>query len=113
MEDVELYEIAVLRDILRKRIEKRTKKMIQNGLIDEVAFLERKYTREPNPMKAIGIKETLEFLDGKLNKEELAEQISIHTAQLAKRQQTFNRSQFQHKKSLELQELRALLLDSL
>ena len=45
-------------------------------------------------MGAIGIKETLAYLDGKIDKFELHELISIHTGQLAKRQETFNKSQF-------------------
>ena len=110
IKDLDIYEIAVKRDVLRERIKKRTKKMLASGLIDEVCYLEHKYTREPNPMKAIGIVETLEYLDGKLNKEELQERIVIHTAQLAKRQQTFNKNQFEKKVSLELEELKERLL---
>ncbi len=105
IENLDIYEIAVARDVLRERIRKRTKKMLANGLIDEVCYLEWKYTREPNPMKAIGIVETLDYLDGKLNKAELEEHIVIHTAQLAKRQQTFNKNQFEKKTSLPLEEL--------
>ncbi|SFV61003.1 tRNA dimethylallyltransferase [hydrothermal vent metagenome] len=110
IKDLDLYEIAVDRELLRQRITQRTKKMLQNGLIDEVCFLEQKYTQEPNPMKAIGIVETLEYLNGRLTKEELQEQIIIHTAQLAKRQQTFNKNQFTKKISKPLQELSKLLL---
>ena len=110
IEDLDIYEIAVERSVLRKRIQKRTKKMLDSGLIDEVCYLEHKYTREPNPMKAIGIVETLEYVDGKLSKQELEEQIVIHTAQLAKRQQTFNKNQFEKKVSLELDALRERLL---
>lgn len=81
--------------------------MIDNGLIDEVKMLEAKYTRSPNPMKSIGIKETLEFLDGKLTKDELITQISTHTAQLAKRQTTFNRTQFMDKTMIKNDEMEA------
>ncbi len=105
-----IYEISLSREVLRERIAKRTKQMLQSGLIDEVCFLERKYSRAPNPMKSIGIVETLDYLDGKITKGELEELISIHTAQLAKRQQTFNKSQFEHKTSLELSQLRKRLL---
>jgi tRNA dimethylallyltransferase len=48
-------------------------------------------------MKAIGIKETLGFLDGLYSRSALTEKISTHTAQLAKRQTTFNASQFKEK----------------
>ena len=109
IEDLPIYEIAVKREVLRARIEKRTKKMLAMGLIDEVCFLEAKYTRQPNPMKAIGIVETLDYLDGKITKKELEELIATHTAQLAKRQQTFNRSQFKNIISLELEELYKVL----
>ncbi len=79
---------------LRERISARTKLMIQEGLIDEVAQCEQLYGRTPNSMKAIGMVETLDYLDGKCSKDELAQLISTHTAQLAKRQQTFNTHQF-------------------
>ena len=102
-----IYEIQIDRDILRNKIKQRTIKMIENGLIDEVKMLEAKYTRIPNPMKSIGIKETLEFLDGKLTKNELIEQISTHTAQLAKRQTTFNRTQFSDKTMIKNDEIEA------
>jgi tRNA dimethylallyltransferase len=45
-------------------------------------------------MKAIGIKETLAYLDGIYSKNEMIEKISTNTARLAKRQKTFNNSQF-------------------
>ncbi|WP_024954912.1 tRNA (adenosine(37)-N6)-dimethylallyltransferase MiaA [Sulfurospirillum arcachonense] len=94
VKDIKLYEIVIDKEILRDRISLRTQIMIDTGLIDEVFYLEKKYTRSPNPMKAIGIKECLGFLDGKMNKDELKEKIIINTARLAKRQRTFNSTQF-------------------
>jgi len=91
--DLKIYEIKVDRATLRERVEKRTKKMLELGLIDEVAYLEHRYTREPNSMKSIGIKEVLDYFDGKLNKIELEQKIVINTMRLAKRQVTFNKSQ--------------------
>jgi tRNA dimethylallyltransferase len=93
-EDLPLYQITIDRTLLRERITQRTEKMLGEGLIDEVCMLERRYSREPYCMKAIGIKETLGFLDGLYTKNELLEKISTNTARLAKRQNTFNRSQF-------------------
>ncbi len=90
-----VLNITIERSVLRERINLRTHKMITTGLIDEVAFLEQRYGRSPNSMKAIGVIETLEFLDGKLDKKTLLNDISTHTAQLAKRQQTFNTNQFE------------------
>lgn len=94
LKDIRLFEVDIDKDILRDRISQRTDIMLKNGLIDEVVALEKKYTRIPNPMKAIGIKETLDYLDGHLNKEELHEKIVTNTARLAKRQRTFNKTQF-------------------
>ncbi len=91
---LELYEIDIDKKSLKERIKTRTIKMIDEGLIDEVFSLEKRYTRAPNAMKSIGIGETLSFLDGDLNIDELKERIIINTGRLAKRQKTFNSSQF-------------------
>jgi len=96
IDKIDIFEIETDVDVLRKRIQLRTKIMIESGLIDEVIYLEKKYTRLPNPMSSIGIIETLDYLDGRVSKIELEELISIHTAQLAKRQRTFNKSQFEN-----------------
>jgi len=92
--DLKLFEILWEKEDLRKRINQRTKMMIDEGIIDEVIYLEKKYTRKPNAMSSIGIIETLEFLDGKLNKKQLEEKIALNTSKLAKRQNTFNKGQF-------------------
>ncbi len=94
LKDIPIYDILIERDLLRERISQRSAIMIEQGAIDEVFRLEKKYTRLPKPMKAIGIVECLSYLDGKIDKKELHNLISIHTAQLAKRQETFNKSQF-------------------
>ncbi len=103
--NLDIFNIDVDRDTLRKRIELRTSKMLDMGLIDEVCYLEQKYTRKPNSMGAIGIVEVLEFLDGKVSKDEMLKNISTHTAQLAKRQQTFNKNQFKNIISKKLNDL--------
>ena len=48
-------------------------------------------------LSSIGIIETLEYLDGKITKEQLEEKVSLNTAKLAKRQNTFNKGQFENK----------------
>lgn len=108
--DLDIYNIDVDRETLRERIKKRTAKMFENGLIDEVCTLERKYTRLPHSMSSIGIVEVLEYLDNKVSLEEMLENISTHTAQLAKRQQTFNRTQFDGVVSAPLEELESIIL---
>ena len=110
IDNLDIYNIDVDRETLRNRISKRTNKMLELGLINEVCDLEKKYTRAPNSMNSIGIVEVLEYLDGKVNKEQMLENISTHTAQLAKRQQTFNRTQFKNITSAPLEELEKIIL---
>lgn len=108
-----IFNIDVKRVVLRERIAKRTKKMIERGAIDEVCYLEKTYGRAPNSMKSIGIVEILEYLDGKVRYEQMIELISTHTAQLAKRQQTFNRTQFKEVVSAPLDDLEEIILKDL
>ena len=106
-----IYEIEVNRDILRKRIIKRTQKMFEKGLIDEVAYLEKKYLDRRLPaLKAIGIKEVLDYFNGIYNINTLKEKIITNTARLAKRQQIFNKTQFPTKISAPLEELESVIL---
>ncbi len=94
LKDLTIYNIKIDRESLKKRISLRTEIMIKEGLIDEVYFLEKKYGRNNTPLKAIGLKETLMYLDGKLDIMGLKELISTNTWGLAKRQLTFNKTQF-------------------
>jgi len=105
IDELPIYEIDVDRDNLRERIALRTQKMLDMGLIDEVCTLEYKYTRQPNALKAIGIIEVFDYLDGRVSLEEMKEEIITHTAQLAKRQQTFNKTQFPNRKLLSIEEI--------
>lgn len=102
---IDIYEINIDKNNLIENIKVRTKSMIKSGLIDEIAYLEKKYTRDVKPLNAIGIKETLDYLDGKLTKKELEEKIAINTIKLAKRQQTFNKTQFKNVDSLNIDTL--------
>jgi tRNA dimethylallyltransferase len=106
-----IYQIEWDRDILRKRIALRTNIMVEDGLIDEICMLEKKYTRSPNCMKAIGIKETLDYLDGVYSKNKMIEKITTNTARLAKRQKTFNNSQFNNVVKGSVGELEKILLN--
>ena len=92
--NLQIFEILWDKEVLRNRIKIRTSKMLENGLIDEAKYLFGKYGFETKSLNSIGLKECGEFLRGELGKDELYEQICTHTAQLAKRQRTFNKSQF-------------------
>ena len=112
--DIPIFEIEVKRDVLRERIKKRTEKMFKNGLIDEVAYLEKKYRDRRLPaLKAIGVKEVLDYFNGKYDYESLKEKIITNTARLAKRQQIFNKTQFKNKISAPLEKLEEKILDYL
>lgn len=113
IKNLDVYNIETDRKILRDRIEQRTAKMLDMGLIDEVCYLEQKYTRLPNSMGAIGIVEVLEYLDGKVTVKKMLENISTHTAQLAKRQATFNRTQFENIVSAPLDELEEIIINKI
>ena len=112
IENLDIFNIDVERDILRKRISKRTDKMLELGLLDEICYLEQKYTRLPHSMGSIGIVEVLGYLDNRVTKEEMCENISIHTGQLAKRQQTFNRTQFENITHAPLEELEEIIIEA-
>ena len=96
------------RETIVERINRRTKIMIANGIISEVQHLRDCGYTSANcrPLATIGYKETNEFLEGNItDKEELAELISIHTRQLAKRQMIWLRKDEQ---SLWIQEYTTL-----
>jgi tRNA dimethylallyltransferase len=111
IENLDIYNIDVARDILRQRINIRTNKMVEMGLIDEICYLEQKYSRLPNSMGAIGIVEVLEYLDGKISKTEMIQKVALNTAHLAKRQQTFNNNQFHNVTSFEKEKLPQIIFN--
>lgn len=94
IKNIKIFEIITEKQILEKRIKLRTAQMLKQGLIDEVFRLEKKYTRAIKPLMAIGLKEVLEYFDAKINLNELEEKITQNTIHLAKRQKTFNKTQF-------------------
>lgn len=77
------------REILRERIRRRTQAMLEQGLLAEVKGLLDQGLEGWAPLSSVGYKESLQFLRGELPEELLLEQISISTAQLAKRQRTW------------------------
>lgn len=91
---IRIYNIVSEREKLRENIAKRTQQMISNGIMDEAKNLLLKYGDEIQPFKSIGPKECLMVLQNKMPLSELGVNITTHTRQLAKRQSTFNRTQF-------------------
>ncbi|PAF52487.1 tRNA (adenosine(37)-N6)-dimethylallyltransferase MiaA [Helicobacter sp. 13S00477-4] len=92
---IKIYVIKTDRKLLRENIQSRTSKMLEEGIVEEISALVQKYPLDSQPFRAIGPKECIAYLKGDIDKlEELKYLIFTHTAQLAKRQDTFNRTQF-------------------
>lgn len=89
--DYILFGINMDRDKLYERINKRVDLMIKNGLVQEVETLSKKYNEFPTAMQGLGYKEVIEYLDGKLTKDEMIEKIKMMTRRYAKRQLTWFR----------------------
>ncbi|WP_245945738.1 tRNA (adenosine(37)-N6)-dimethylallyltransferase MiaA [Helicobacter didelphidarum] len=91
---IHIFNLNMPRELLRDNIDERTHAMIESGIIDEAKSLLQHYGKDIQPFKSIGLKECLLFLNGEINKNILESLIATHTKQLAKRQMTFNRTQF-------------------
>ena len=76
-----------------RRIERRVKEMFAAGLVDEV----RRLLAAAGPLgrtarQAVGYREVIEHVEGRLGRAETIELVERHTRQLAKRQETWFRS---------------------
>ena len=80
------------RNELLVRIKERVLEMLKNGAINEVEkFIKFKVPAGKSANKAIGVAEIKEFINKKIQIEDLVEKISIKTRQYAKRQSTWGR----------------------
>ena len=80
------------REKILKNISKRTKEMVKNDCIDEVKnFLKLKVDPSLSVNKIIGVKEIKDYLDQKIDLNQVIELINIKTRQYAKRQVTWSR----------------------
>ncbi|HEY4506905.1 MAG TPA: tRNA (adenosine(37)-N6)-dimethylallyltransferase MiaA [Candidatus Paceibacterota bacterium] len=76
-------------EILKNRIHKRTKQMLDDGLIQEVKKLIKKYGETQKPFDAIGYREIIDYLNGKKNLSEAEDLINKNSWHYAKRQITW------------------------
>lgn len=84
------YSIDWDREVLYQRINSRVDLMVDSGLIEEVkSLLDSGLDENSQCMQGIGYKETVEFLNGKIDLEQLKELIKLNTRHYAKRQLTF------------------------
>ena len=81
------------REVLRQRIAARFEAMFEAGAVEEVKAL-RALDLDPSlpAMKAIGVREISDWLDGKITREEAMRRAVIATRQYAKRQRTWFRN---------------------
>lgn len=92
MYDYKLFALNLDRTVLYDRINKRVDKMIDAGLVKEVKLLLKNGARKDSqPMKAIGYKEVVDFLDGNTDEKTMIDLIKQHTRNYAKRQLTYLR----------------------
>ena len=65
--------------------------MIEQGLIEEVENVVKKYNKFPTAMQGLGYKEVVDCLNGIYTKEEMIDKIKMETRRYAKRQLTWFR----------------------
>ena len=87
--DYREFAINMDREKLYDRINKRVDIMIQKGLIEEVENLLKKYNEFPTAMQGLGYKEVVEYIQGKVLKEDMIENIKRESRRYAKRQITW------------------------
>lgn len=92
--DYRLFVLHADREILYDRINQRVDAMMEAGLVEEVKRLLAQGYRDTQAMRAIGYKEMIPFIDGKMSKEKATDLLKQHTRQFAKRQLTWFRHQF-------------------
>jgi tRNA dimethylallyltransferase len=82
------------RPVLHQRIARRADEMVRRGLIEEVAAVLAEGHGASTPgLDGIGIREAVEYLHGRRERDTVAEAITLGTRQYAKRQQTWFRHQ--------------------
>lgn len=89
--DYKVYALDWDREKLYERINKRVDIMIEQGLIEEVRRIYKKYEKFPTAMQGLGYKEVVEYIEGNTTKEEMIEKIKQETRRYAKRQLTWFR----------------------
>ena len=89
--DYKVFALDWDRQKLYERINKRVDIMMEQGLIEEVKQILKKYDTFPTAMQGLGYKEVVDYLKGNLTKEEMIEKIKMETRRYAKRQLTWFR----------------------
>lgn len=84
------YGLIIERDELYKRINDRVDRMVEDGLLAEVANLRVEgYLPSLNSLNTVGYKEFFQYFDGELSFDETLENIKMNSRRYAKRQITW------------------------
>ena len=89
--DYKIFAINMDREQLYDRINRRVDIMLENGLVDEVKDLLKKYKKFPTAMQGLGYKEVRDYLEGNFSYEEMVDKIKQESRRYAKRQLTWFR----------------------
>lgn len=93
--NIRIFAITLDRKILHENLKNRLQTMLDAGAVDEIAqILKCKNSANFPALKAIGPRECVEFLRQEIDFATMKERILARTKALAKRQNTFNRTQF-------------------
>lgn len=100
--EVKLCELTREPAELERRVEARVAQMLRDGLVEEVrGLLARGLKENPSAAKAIGYRETIDFLEGRLAERELAPAIVKNTRALVKKQRTWFKTQLPPHRTVE------------
>lgn len=97
------------KDRLNRRINARVKRMIEQGLVEEVEWLyKRRPPLSPQAKDAVGYAEIIAYLEGRCDLPEAIERIKINTRRFAKHQRTWFK-RFTHVRWFDLEDEEDLL----
>jgi len=88
-QNAEWYVIMPERAALSERLLQRTKRMFEEGLVEEAVALRSELGQSHSMLETMGYKESLAFADGHLTLESAIERTYFRTRQYAKRQMTW------------------------
>ena len=83
--------IDIEKEVMNERINQRIFKMLKEGFVEEVKNLLTHYSVNTIALQSIGYKQVVDFLQGKIKKQEMITQIQLKTKQYAKRQRTWQK----------------------
>lgn len=92
-EECRVFVLRWPRPALYARIDARVERMFESGLVDEVQrLLDRYGTFSRTASQAVGYRETMNYLEGRLSRAETIQRVQTRTHRFARRQETWFRS---------------------